>query len=227
LIKGLVLDLDDTLYLERDYVRSGFSQIASHLDGYGVVAATEVFDFLWSGFENGERGRAFDALFRRWPGLADHETVQSLVERYRGHSPAIALLEPAAVEGLGDRTGLRLGLISDGWPASQVKKLTALGITDVFDSTVLTGIWGTAYSKPNHLAFATMERELGLNAASLAYLADNPHKDFVAPNERGWLSLRLRMPGQLHAKEEAAEPRFAPEHEVSGLMDVLHLLQGI
>lgn len=223
LTKGLILDLDDTLYLERDYVRSGFSHIASHLNEHGVATAAHIFDFLWSGFEKGERGSAFDALFRRWPDLGEFETVDSLVEEYRGHPPKIALHEPVALAGLADSDGLRLGLISDGWPDSQLNKLTALGIAGIFDATVLTGIWGVGHSKPDHRAFATMEVEFALSAENLLYVADNPLKDFLAPKERGWRSLRIRIPGQLHETVEAAEPRFAPDMEVSSLAEVLHL----
>ena len=57
MIRAIVLDLDDTLYLERDYVRSGFTHVA-YLEARGLANSAEVFAFLWAGFEAGERHHA-------------------------------------------------------------------------------------------------------------------------------------------------------------------------
>ena len=84
---GVVFDLDDTLYLERDYVKSGFRAVAeTAVQGSGVGAA-EAFDFLWDGFLEGSRGSSFDALLERYPELAQNVEVVALVKRYREHAP--------------------------------------------------------------------------------------------------------------------------------------------
>ena len=53
----VVFDLDDTLYLERDYVRSGFRAVDAWLASRGILG---FFGEAWANFENGLRGKAFD-----------------------------------------------------------------------------------------------------------------------------------------------------------------------
>lgn len=54
----VVFDIDDTLYLERDYVRSGFLAVE------GIVAerfaARGFADQAWAAFERGVRGTIFN-----------------------------------------------------------------------------------------------------------------------------------------------------------------------
>jgi putative hydrolase of the HAD superfamily len=220
MIRAIVLDLDDTLYLERDYVRSGFNDVAAYLEDRGLANSAEIFAFLWAGFEAGERRHAFDSLLRRWPQIGRVEDVEALVARYRQHFPNIKLREPAAFADL-MALDLRVGLISDGWPPAQRAKLDALGIKSSFASKVLTGDWGGRYGKPHHRAFTTMEQELSLSSSELVYVADNPTKDFIAPNERGWLTWRIRMPGQLHHALEPNGSIAAPGLELPSLQDVV------
>ena len=48
--------------------------------------------------------------------------------------------------------------------------------------------------------FEEMAGRLGLQHSQLAYVADNPAKDFVAPNTLGWLTIRIRRPGTKHGR---------------------------
>ena len=109
-IWGLVLDLDDTLYLERDYVYSGFHHIARLAAEVGV---DDVDSWLIGQFDAGTRGDTFDRLLVVFPGLQQHFSTADLVTAYRRHQPAIALLpgtEQVIVE-LKD-AGCRLGILS-------------------------------------------------------------------------------------------------------------------
>ena len=106
---------------------------------------------------------------------------------------------------------LRVGLISDGWPPAQRAKLDALGIERSFASKMLTGDWGGRYGNLITVPSQRWSRSLSLSSSELVYVADNPTKDFIAPNERGWLTWRIRMPGQLHQCPRAQwEHRCAP-----------------
>lgn len=225
MIKAMVLDLDDTLYLERDYVRSGFTHVATYLEDRGLADSAEVFAFLWAGFEAGQRGSAFDSLLGRWPQIGRAENLEELVDRYRHHLPDIKLHEPGSFADL-LRLDVRLGLISDGRPAAQRAKLEALGVEGSFGEILLTGDWGDRYAKPHHRAFVTMEEALALSGSDLVYVADNPIKDFIAPNERGWLTWRIRMPGQLHWAVEPTVANAAPGLELSSLLDAVAMLES-
>ncbi len=221
-IEAVVLDLDDTLYLERDYVRSGFASVAGTLEELGIADAREAFEHLWSQFKDGRRGDAFDSLARNFP-FQERTSVPDLIARYRTHRPNIALLDPEGFDALASSV-LPIGLISDGIVEPQLRKMEALGLQDRFNVTVLTGAWGRDFWKPHPRAFEMMEMRLGISGERLAYVADNPTKDFIAPNGRGWTSIRLRVEGQLHYGAEPANRQARPRLEVSSLSAISELL---
>lgn len=221
--RGVVLDLDDTLYLERDYVRSGFAAVAAHVATRSDTDASRVEDHLWRRFTSGERGSHFDDLLASDPALRDRVDVAELVEVYRHHAPDISLL-PGARELLADLrvTGRRTAVISDGALAGQQEKVRALGLEDLVDGpVVLTDVWGSEGWKPHPRAFLHVQDAWGLPPEDLVYVGDNPHKDFDAPRALGWACVRLRMPGQLH--HDVAD-RLDPDVTVdswAGLAEVL------
>ncbi len=197
-LRGVVWDVDDTLYLERDYVRSGFEAVGRHVarehgvDGFGEA--------LWALFEQGVRGDTFDRALAAAGLQADRDRVRALVQVYRAHAPRIGLLDDAAaaIRVASDR-GLVQAAITDGPAASQRAKVRALGIAAWCNPVVITAELGPGRGKPAPDAFRAVERATGLSGPELAYVADNPAKDFVAPRALGWQTLRIRRPEGLHA----------------------------
>lgn len=200
-LAAVVFDIDDTLYLERDYVRSGFGVVSRAIAPDAGAPPLSVFETLWGLFESGARGDHFDSLLREYPEAASRWSVRDLVALYRGHEPDIALLphmEPLLDELKG--RGASLAIVSDGNLASQVAKVTALGLDRWFEEICLTDAWGRDYWKPSTRAFRHVAATLGAEPPNLVYVADNPHKDFLAPLHLGWGVTRLRLPGQLHVE---------------------------
>src|SRR3546814_4889204 len=117
----VVLDLDDTLYLERDYVRSGFKAVEQWL----VLerAAAGFSDTCWRLFEGGHRGDIFDQGLLEL-GLDSHAAlVAQLVTVYREHHPDIAL-QPGARRFLeASRPGQAIALLTDGHLVSQQRQI--------------------------------------------------------------------------------------------------------
>jgi putative hydrolase of the HAD superfamily len=223
---AVVFDLDDTLYLERDYVRSGFSAVASFA-AKGDVDQAALFDsFLWNTFERGVKGRNFDLFIQRFD-LSRRLTVADLVSVYRHHYPTISLL-PGADALIKDlrRRAIPVGLISDGPVVGQSAKLEALGVDRFLEVVILTDRWGAEYRKPHDRAFITMEQRMS-GARPLVYIADNPAKDFITAKRRGWGTIRIRLHGQLHRDMEPAELAAAPEFDLSGFDEVLSALEGM
>ena len=54
--QAAIFDLDDTLYLERDYVRSGYRAVGEHLRAMGRTGTFE--RWLWARFERGQAAEA-------------------------------------------------------------------------------------------------------------------------------------------------------------------------
>jgi FMN phosphatase YigB (HAD superfamily) len=58
--------------------------------------------------------------------------------------------------------------------------------------------------KPSQVGFLHLARELGLGKREhrrppIAYVGDNPTKDFVGANEAGWVTIQYTPPEAIHA----------------------------
>ncbi|WP_176804853.1 HAD family hydrolase [Paracoccus isoporae] len=187
----IVFDLDDTLYLERDFAFSGFAAVGHWVEArHGVPGFAAMCRAL---FDSPHRPAIFDEALRR-TGLTDRQTVGELVGIYRDHDPRIALC-PDAARYL-DRRGGMFGLITDGPDRMQRNKIAALGLSRHFDQIIPTGQWGAGFGKPHPRAF--QEIEAAAPDRRCVYVADNPRKDFVTPNRMGWITVQICRPGRVH-----------------------------
>lgn len=222
-IKGVVFDMDDTLYLERDYVRSGFGAIADYVDR--VADRDKVFCTLWGMFNEGVRGDTFNRLMDLFPAIAEEYDIPSLVTVYRNHQPEIAVIpEMRDIIASLKSKGIALGVLSDGPLTSQQAKADALGVASMVDQVVLTDALGRSSWKPSVDGFELLATALGLPHNALVYVGDNPVKDFFAPRKLGWLTIRLRMAGQLREMEEAADMENTPHEDVRSFTQLSTLL---
>ncbi len=198
----VAFDLDDTLYLEREYVRSGFEAAGWHArQRWGVSGLAQQ---AWSLFEQGVRGKVFDLALARLGAHASAPRLGELVQVYREHVPSLALL-PDAVEALAVlRPRCHLAIITDGPPVSQRRKVEALGLRDLVRTIILTWEQGEEFSKPSPWAYREVETRVGVRGQACAYIGDNPVKDFVAAKGRGWRTVRVSRPGGLYAEVRAA-----------------------
>lgn len=57
-VKAVIFDLDDTLYSEKDYVRSGYKKISEYLQNPQIELD------LWDSFVKGEK--AIDVVFNKY-----------------------------------------------------------------------------------------------------------------------------------------------------------------
>jgi len=193
----VVLDIDDTLYLERDYVHSGFDAV-----GQWVRAELEIDDFAalaWAAFEAGTRGRIFDEVLRSYGRPFDAAVITEMVAQYRDHSPAIALADDAlsAIERW--HGTVAMAAVTDGPIASQRAKAEALRLDAWIPLVVFTATLGYGMGKPHPAAFELVQQQIGIAGQRCAYVADNPVKDFVGPKQLGWRTVRVRRPLGLHA----------------------------
>jgi putative hydrolase of the HAD superfamily len=220
LIRGVVFDLDDTLYFERNYVASGFRHIASTV-ACDHCPANQLFQFLQSGFEAGVRGNAFDRLLAKYPELGLRYSVADLVEMYRSHSPQIELLpEMSSLLSELAAAGVRLGLITDGSVAGQLTKIAALGLDKLFAPILVTDAWALEFRKPHPRAYEAVMEDWNIPAKQSVYIGDNPEKDFYAPRILGWQTARLRLEQQLRHTLEARSPEFAAAREFRSLSNL-------
>lgn len=217
----IVFDLDDTLFLERDYVRSGFDAVGDWVRGQrGLEGFAET---AWHAFESGVRGQIFDLALQRLGVEVTPAIVADLVNCYRQHTPVIGLLDDAraCLERLGGHT---LGVVTDGPVASQRAKARVLGVEHWAAVAVFTGELGEGLSKPHPRAFELVQEATGQGGRRCVYLADNPAKDFAGPHVLGWATVRVRRRHGLHRDVPSGDD---VDLEVSDLSEVPSCLERV
>lgn len=201
----VVLDIDDTLYLERTYVASGFRAVGAFVAREMGMAGFA--DDAWRLFEAGVRDRIFDRVLAARGMMATATMMARLVGVYRGHAPDIRLAEDARRFMERQPQGRGLAILSDGFLVGQRAKVRALGLDrkPIFP-LILTDEMGRAYWKPHMLGFQHIQDHFGLPSSCFVYVADNPSKDFAAPSRLGWRTVRVRRSGGLHQAISCAPP---------------------
>jgi putative hydrolase of the HAD superfamily len=227
LIKAVIFDLDDTLYLERDYVRSGLRAAAAWSERNLGISADAALAEMQAVFDSGLRRNTFDKWLES-RGLYNSKTVEQLVHVYREHEPAIQP-HPQARPLLRQLRGVyRLGLLSDGWLAVQQRKLAALKLAPYFDAIVFSDELGRHAWKPSALSFQAVLEKLRCPPASAVYVGDNPNKDFLGAHRAGMTAIWLQFPDSIYFAEVPASAAHTPDikiaslHEIPSVLDVLN-----
>lgn len=206
----VVFDLDDTLYKEVDFVRSGFSAIASYVGKDGI--AVELF-------ERWKRGQ--NAL--QWLiDVTDIECeIPDLLHVYRTHLPSIKL--ESSVEDMLDKLkqeGKVLGMITDGRSITQRHKIEALGlyrwITD--DNLVISEEFGS--EKPDMANYEYFMSRYPV--ANYFYVGDNTAKDFVSPNILGWHTICIKDDGRnIHSQTFDVDIDYMPQRVLNDISEII------
>jgi putative hydrolase of the HAD superfamily len=191
-VAAIVFDLDDTLYLERDFVRSGFHAVDSYIADLHLTPG--FFDGAWTLFQAGRRGDIFDRVLRSLEIPTNADFIRDLVGIYRNHKPSIQLAPDAEEALTASCRSHPMALLTDGFRRTQERKVEALGLVERLRPIVYTDSFGRAMWKPHPRGFTAIQDRLGLQPHQLAYVADNPLKDFVTPRRLGWRTIRVRRP---------------------------------
>lgn len=212
----MLLDLDDTLYPEREFARGGFHAAARLLATRLSCAADELFDRFWQQFEQGLRGSIFNTVLDELGVPDDASLIDELVRAYRGHEPRLTLFPDA--ERLLSRRWLNhtLGLLTDGLADVQRRKVKALGLTTRIEAIVYSDDFGREHWKPSPIPYLELLHKLHVAPSRAVYVGDNPKKDFVGARQLGLQTVRIRRPGTEHAHLEP-QAGFEADVELSSL----------
>ena len=218
--RAIVFDLDDTLYAQVDFKRSGFRVVASQLAEWGIADAESAIASM---------ERQLAALGPSHPRILDAMVVDlgltgvsidRLVSVFRDHLPVIRPFAGISELLAHLRGRYRLGLLTDGLAAVQRRKVVALGLASAFDAMLFSDEMET--QKPDQILFEWFERQFGLAGSELMYVGDNPAKDFLGANQRGWRTLRV-LSGE-HAATVAKTADSDAERTIGGVSDLRPLV---
>jgi putative hydrolase of the HAD superfamily len=193
----VVFDLDDTLYKERTFVRSGINAIADHLAAVcGAVDPHAASERMWCTYLDGGNFINEGKMLALESGCVAEIEDAGLLEIYRYHKPSIKLLEDAkrlldTLQG----GGVKLALITDGRSMTQRNKIRALRLDAYFapDAIYISEEQGVDKHAP--LSFRKVMRSFP-EAKEFLYIGDNPAKDFTWPLMLGWTAVCLADNGE-------------------------------
>jgi putative hydrolase of the HAD superfamily len=224
MITTVIFDLDDTLYDEVDYCRSGFAAVARFMVRFqGCTCVDDALACLWRHFLAGDRTRAFNAAMEEMGIPYDENRIRQMLEVYRAHRPNLELPADSrrTLDALKER--YTLALLTDGFLPGQRLKVQALGIEHYFRQIVYTEELGRQFWKPSQVGFQNIVETLGTPADRMAYVADNEGKDFIAPNQMGMLTIQVRRPRRLYA-HTSDQPDATPALRIDRIEDLPSLL---
>ena len=195
--KVILFDLDDTLYNEIDYVKSGFRKVDTQ----------NAYETLIEAFE--KRSPAINVLLDTY-NLHEPELLKNCLEIYRNQKPDIALHDEIRQLLISlKKKGRKIGIITDGRPEGQRAKIEALGLESLVNEIIVTDeLGGPAFRKPNSIAFQIMKYRFDAEYGEMIYIGDNPKKDFFAPKELGMKYLWYDNPSGLYRDNDSGNDGF-------------------
>ena len=185
----LIFDLDDTLYKEKEFVKSGFKAVSKYLHLKFNLNKKKIFLQLLRILKKNGRGKIFDILCFQLK-LKKSLLIKKLVQVYRTHDPKISLNKDA-IKILEYCSKLTKYIITDGNYLVQKKKIKSLNIQNYFKKIYYTNFYGIKYNKPSLFCFNKIKKKEKVNWSDLVYIGDNPKKDFLNCNKKKILTVRL------------------------------------
>jgi putative hydrolase of the HAD superfamily len=222
--RGILLDLDDTLYPERAYFESGLAAVGDWLAGADSADQGAWRRRLSADVERNGRSGVLDRIARP-PGQSQNGWRAALLQIYRTHKPKLAAF--ADVDGFIEyarREGCKLGLVTDGKSCVQWRKLTSLGLDHRLDAVICSDDIDAA--KPALEPFLAAAALLGLEPKACAYLADDAAKDFIGPNQLGMTTVQIRRDLPFPLAGPAPNDAAKAAAQVTSLTEAAELLFG-
>jgi len=212
MFKAVVFDLDDTLFVEEDYVKSGFRAVARFL---GNLALYDKMLELY--YENKKD------VYQRMNFT--EQQCNDCITVYRDHFPDLVLDNDVKfVLDYLKKNDYKTGIITDGRPKGQRNKINALGLEDMVDYIIITDeLGGVSFRKPFPKAFELMKEKMSVEYEEMIYIGDNPQKDFFVRKFYPIFTVRLINTSGIYFDEHYYKD-IKENMRISSLLEVLTLL---
>ncbi|MGA2461292.1 MAG: HAD-IA family hydrolase [Candidatus Bathyarchaeia archaeon] len=188
MIKSIVFDLDNTLYDARQYFSGAFKDIAKYLSAQYGLSQRKAWKVLMDTWV--KRTSAYPYLFDdALASLGVRCDMKQLVRVFNNYSAEITPYHDTVptLRAL-RRREVKLGILTEGNPSRQRRKIRLLGLRDLFKVVVVVGK-GTSKSSPK--PFLRTLRALRGRPNESLYVADNPLLDFRGAKTAGMGTVRL------------------------------------
>jgi putative hydrolase of the HAD superfamily len=187
--RAIVFDLDDTLYPYRAFVLSGFGAVARRLAHERGLPVRTVLRVLRRVFASSERGRELQAVCAKFSLPAS--MLPWLVAVMRDHPPSLHLPRESARVLLALRPGWKVGILTNGTPEVQRRKVAALGLSPLVDEVVFAAEYGDGSGKPDAVAFHAVLGRLDSSPETAVFVGDDPEVDIAGASAIGMKTIHV------------------------------------
>lgn len=215
----LIFDLDDTLYVEKSYVESGFLAVAKWLEIEFGWHKTDSLERLIEILDKFGRGEVFNRFLIE-KNLFYKPLLNNCVKIYRSHLPNIQISE--------NTYNLLISLpwskyiVTDGNKIMQKNKIDALKIEGLFKKVFITHRYGIKNAKPSIYCFNIIKQMENCLWSDMWYIGDNPYKDFVNLTPLGVNTVRV-LTGMY--KKSNVKKEFEAKFIISDLTQLADLFE--
>jgi putative hydrolase of the HAD superfamily len=208
----VVFDLDDTLYNEIDFIKSGYSHIKNYLNNIYNLNIR----YIPNDIEIKTNKKHIQKFIKK--NNLNYIKADIILNILRYHTPNISLHKKTS-KLLNDlkKLDVKLGIITDGRSLTQRNKIYCLKILNIIDVIYISEEIKSL--KPNSKAFKKIENKF--KGHKYIYIGDNPYKDFATPNKLGWLTIGiLNKQSRIHTIKKRNQEYFKPHTQVNQIEDL-------
>lgn len=224
---AILFDLDNTLYPEIEFVKSGFKCISTYLASKYGFNEKFIFERLLDIFEKKGRGKIFNDLLLELD-IYSEEELNVLIYLYRSHNPDIKLYNDVfPVLNTLKQMELALGIITDGRASVQQNKINALNLGDFFDVIVYTDKLGSENWKPSTVPYKIALNLLDVSSSKSIYVGDDPYKDFLGPKNLGMETVRIDRGFTENYWAKRGFKEVKANYSINSLKELLPLLRRL
>lgn len=184
----IVFDLDDTLYEEIDFVKSGFDKVSKFLFKNYHISKDECYQNMINELGKG-RGKIFDNTLKKY-NIFTQKLLRQCISIYRLHKPKICLFDDAE-KCLKQFNTFPMYIVTDGNKIVQKNKLQALKLEKIVKFSFITSNYGLKNSKPSTYCFLKICKLENTSPENIVYIGDDPSKDFVEIKKIGFKTIRV------------------------------------
>ncbi|WP_405283346.1 HAD family hydrolase [Methanobrevibacter sp.] len=223
-MKSVIFDVDNTLYSEMSYVKSGFIEVSKYLSNKYKLDCDMIFKKMIDIFDVEGRGKVFNILLDDL-NLSEKENVLNLVYIYRFHAPNISLYDDVldTLIHLKEKN-YKLGIITDGRALVQKNKIDALNLNEIFDVIILTDALGSDFWKPSIVPYQIALDLLDSNPNESCYIGDDSFKDFLGPKSLNMKSIQVQYEEEIDYWKKRGFNQTKPDHVVKSLQEIFDYL---
>lgn len=197
MIKAVVFDLDHTLYDRYETLRLIVPRFRERFQiNEGVTDGFIWENIVWADKQYVHRG--WEEIFTHLVGkniFKDVPKYEEYVSFMLSCFQEIAVEYDFSIPVLKElrAQGFKTGLITNGSPKVQTKKIEMLGFYPYFDEIIISG--ATPYKKPQAEIFKIMADKLGVATGEMMYVGDHPLFDVEGSRNAGCVPVWVKTTG--------------------------------